>query len=308
MNGSSLGWIGFLGLAQILAGCSGSLSFTMRTPGFEQDARACVPADRPFEVSTLSWERKARQSFEDQARSGAVVVRAAECGWTVLAGCQLEAKYAYRAVPVSRERTDDGKELGVEIGGGLSAGPTGTRPTGTTKEVVVAGVFELDQPGMSVTPQGACAGATHVVARYTVGAFRVDSGRGRSAALQLPYGGRIGNSTWSDRVVEAGQLEACSHTQTEQPPAGCSASIELNVVPVAVAAPIPGPAPVPPSAVGVLAVDSCASGSDEACVTQCRSGLLSGCTVLATRCASGSVAACIAASATSFGRLLSANP
>lgn len=315
MNGSSLGWIGFLGLAHLLAGCSGSLSFAMRAPGSEQDARACVPADRAFEASTLGWERRGRQQFEDQARTGAVVVRAAGCGWTVLPGCQLDAKYAYRALPVSRERTDDGKELGVEIGGGSSASRGGARPSGTIKEVAVAGVFELGQPGTSVNPHGACAGATHVVARYTVGAFRLDSGRGRSAAVQLPYGGRIENSTWKDHVVEVGQIEACNQAHTEQPPSGCSSSIELDIVPLAVlpdvqpaTASTPAPMPVVTAAAGPLAVDSCASGSDEACMTQCRSGLLTGCTVLATRCAGGSVAACLAASATSVGRLLSANP
>lgn len=232
MTGSSLHPLGFFGLAHLLVGCAGSLSFTMRTPANAQDAQACVPTHGSFDVSTIDWEPGARQRFEDQARTGAVVVRAAECGWTVLPGCRVAAKYAYRALPVSRVRKDDGKQLGVELGGASSTGSSGGHPTGTTKEVVVAGVFELGEPESAVVLQGACAGATHVVSHYTVGAFRVDSGRGSSASVQLPYVGRFGNSTWSDRVVEAGQVAACDRGQSDQPPVGCSASVELNVVPL----------------------------------------------------------------------------
>ncbi len=309
MTGSVFHCAGLFGFALALSGCTGSLSFAMRSSGVEKQADACVPSDRSFEVSTTSWERKGRQAFEDQARAGGVAIQAAGCGWRILPACQVDASYAYRALSISHERSDRGRELNVEFG--QDGGPSGARPSGTTKEIVVAGVYELTKAPAPSSFRGDCQGATHVVARYTVGAFRVTQGRGQSASFGVPAGGRLGGSTWDDRALEAGHIHACTQSQPEQPPAGCNSSIDLDVAPLALpanASPAPAPAPTPsPVLAAPLGAGACTGSSDEACAVQCRSGSLAACTTLAVRCAGGSVAACIAASASNFGSFLSAN-
>jgi len=315
MTSSHFRSVGLLGFCLALSGCAGSISFATRGGDIEQPATACVPADRPFEVSTTAWEHKRRQVFEESARRGPVVVQATGCEWHLLPQCEVDAAYSYRAVPLSRESSERGRAIDVGIGGGVSGRPSTARTSGTSREVVVTGVYEISTAPTPGALRGVCAGATHVVTRYSVGAFRLGSGRDQSGGITLPHGGGFEATTWNVAKVEAGSVESCVQSLPERPPAGCDSSIDLDVIPLSVAGSAPSPAPAMATAPAANApaplarvADTCGAADDDRCAMQCRSGSLAACTALATRCAGGSVAACIAASATSFGRLLSANP
>jgi|GEM_PF-6464199 len=283
-------------LAVALGGCSGSFQFSSKTAADDRPAQACVPSQGSFRVSALGWDEPARQELEAQVREGAVVVRAEGCGWTVLRGCSVPSKYAYRAQPLRRDRRDSGSEMGM----GVSSGPGVERSSGAVHDVAIAGAFALDRVPTTTELQGNCGGATHVLAHYSAGAFQIEGGHRKSAGVSL-YGAHAGAQQWAQSGRRVGKLEACETRVVEGPPVDCSALVDFEVVPLPraaqpIAQPVATPAPVP--------VDACASGDLAACDLQCRSGSATACAALTSRCAAGVLPACMAAGSSSLERWL----
>ncbi len=279
-------------LAVALGGCSGSFQFSSKTAADDRPAQACVPSQGSFRVSALDWDEPARQELEALVRGGAVVVRAEGCGWTVLRGCSVPSKYAYRALPLNRNRHNSGSELGM----GVSSGPGVARSSGAVHDVAIAGAFDLERVPTSAELEGNCAGATHVLARYSAGAFQIEGGQSKSAGVSL-YGAHASGQQWTQSGRRVGKLEACETRGADGPPVDCSALVDFEVVPLPPAAqPVATPAPVP--------VDACASGDLAACDLQCRAGSAAACATLTSRCAAGLLPACMAAGSSSLERWL----
>ncbi len=283
-------------LAVALGGCSGSFQFSGRTAADDRPAQACVPSQGSFRVNALDWDEPARQELEAQVRDGAVVVRAEGCGWTVLRGCSVASKYAYRALPLRRDRHNSGSEMGM----GVSSGPGVARSSGAVHDVAIAGAFDLERLPTTTELQGNCSGATHVLARYSAGAFQIEGGHSKSAGVSL-YGAHAGTQQWTQSGRRVGKLEACETRVAGGPPVDCSALVDFEVVPLPPAAqpiaqPVATPAPAP--------VDACASGDLAACDLQCRSGSATACAALTLRCAAGLLPACMAAGSSSLERWL----
>lgn len=290
-------------LAAALGGCSGSFQFSSKTAADDRPAQACVPTQGSFRVSALDWDEAARQRFEERVRAGAVVVRAEGCGWTVLDGCSVAARYAYRPQPLRRERHNAGAEMGM----GMSSGPGMARSTGAVHDVAIAGAFDLDHLPASSELQGNCGGATHVLARYSAGAFQIEGGQSKSAGVSV-YGARAGSSNWSQSTRQAGKIEACATRNSggDAPPVDCSALVDFVVVPLAAPAVAAAVAAAAPSvaAPSPAPIDACTSGDVAACDLQCRSGSATACATLTSRCAAGVLPACMAAGSSSLERWL----
>ncbi len=288
--------LGLAAFSVVVGGCSGSFTLGTRTAGEARPAPACVPTSGTFHVSTLGWDDRARRDLEERVHRSAVVVRAEGCGWQVIDGCDAGAKYAFRAVPLRRERQSSGSEMGM----GVSTGPGMSSSAGAVHDVAIAGMFDLERLPSTADLQGSCAGATHVVARYSTGAFRHEDGRSKSAGVSLPYGAHADARNWQGSARQAGRLEACElrATGSVAPPVDCSALIDLAVVSL--------PAPPPPRAQAAAPkparADACAEGDLAACDLHCRSGSAAACAALTSRCASGSLPACMAAGSSSLER------
>lgn len=292
--------LGLAALSVVVGGCTGSFTLSTRTAGDARTAPACVPASGTFHVSTVGWDDQARRELEERVHRSAVVVRAEGCGWKVLDGCDAGAEYAFRAVPLRRERQSSGSQMGM----GVSTGPGISSSAGAVHDVAIAGAFDLDRLPSTTDLQGSCAGATHVVARYSTGAFRIEDGRSKAAGMSLPYGAHADSRNWQGSARQAGRLEACElrATGSDAPPVDCSALIDLAVVPLP-APPPPPPAPVAQTAAPTPApADPCAEGDVAACDLQCRSGSATACAALTSRCASGWLPACMAAGSSSLER------
>lgn len=284
--------------ALALVGCSGSLQFSSKTAADDMPAQACFPSQGSFRVSALDWDEPARQELEARVREGAVVVRAAGCGWTVLRGCSVASKYAYRALPLRRDRHNSGSEMGM----GVSTGPGVARSSGAVHDVAIAGAFDLDRLPSATELRGNCGGATHVLARYSAGAFQIEGGNQKSAGVSV-YGAHAGAQQWSQSGRRVGKLEACETRLAEGPPVDCSALVDVELLPLSpasqpIAEHVTTPTPMP--------VDACAGRDLTVCDLQCRSGSATACAALASRCAAGVLPACVAAGSSSLERWLHA--
>lgn len=286
-------------LAVTLGGCSGSFQFSSKTAAEGKTAQACIPSHGSFQVSALDWDEPSRQRFEERVRAGVVVVRAEGCGWTVINGCGVAAKYAYRPQPLRRERHNAGTEMGM----GMSSGPGVARSSGGVHDVAIAGAFDVGPLPATTQLEGNCGGATHVVARYSAGAFQIEGGQSNSAGVSV-YGAHAGSSNWSRSARQAGKLEACETRNAggDAPPVDCSALVGFEVVPLA--APVVAQAPAAAAAATASPVDACANGDLAACDLRCRSGSATACATLTSRCAAGVLPACMAAGSSSLERWL----
>lgn len=313
MTRNSLGVLAVVGLAQLGIGCSGTIGFSARASSADASTDACLPARPEFRASTLRWSAEERERFARDARSGGVVVRAEGCNWVILPSCKVASSYEYHARALRRERRDQGSEFGVGVSGSAGAAPGVNRDGSATRDVVVAGGFELPRLPTTADLVGACAGATHVVAGYATGAFRISGGQSRSAGVHVPYAGQVASNEWSSSVQQAGRLESCEQRSDNgsAPPVDCSATISLDVVPLGQPAARP-PEPTPAVAQqlpehhgsATVPVDACQGGDLTACDAECRSGILAGCNALAAHCAAGALGACVAASTASLNHWL----
>lgn len=286
--------LGLAALALAVSGCSGTFQFASRTADAERPGRACVQPGAGLRIRTLDWDESARQKLEERARAGAVVVRAEACGWHVLEGCSVEAKYAFRPQALRRERDNAGNEMGISV----SSGPNVSSSSGALNDVAIAGSFDLGQVPTAADLQGNCGGATHVLARYSAGAFRIEGGHSKSAGVSLPYGTGANTHNWKQSAKQAGRVEACETRGAtgDAPPVDCSALIDIDVVPLAATRPVAqAPAPAPKA-------DACAQGDVAACDLQCRGGSAAACAALTSRCAAGFLPACMAAGSSSLER------
>jgi hypothetical protein len=258
----------------LAAGCAGSFRFNADPRNHQAPARFCASISAPFHLDTLDGDRSARQQIQDLAARHAVVVRAKGCGGSVLPGCSIDEKYAYRPVPLSSDHRGSGDANTIASGAG-SAKPGSSNGASQASDVAIAGVYEISRVPSASDLTGACAGATHVVRRYSAGAFPISSNASRSGGLDAPDLGSVHTQNWGDEGRSAGSPETCaarSHASTPDP--DCDVRIDLNVTPFAANAPPLEPKPAATAPV----VDACAMGNAGAYRAQCGSGSLSSCT------------------------------
>lgn len=295
-----------VGLATLASGCAGSVHVSGGFAQSENQSRAtCASPSSSFRVSTLDWDRESRRRFESDAKRRVIVVRAEQCGWSVLPRCEAKTSYAYRPLPLARDRREAGNTSGVGLSSSAGSSPNPARPAGGLRDIAVVGAFEVPEIPSPLELEGECDGATHIVAGYSTGAFQLDDARSRGASLDLPYAGHAQRSDWENQSISDGRVDACLTTSSNEPapPVDCSAAIDIRFAPLARPAPAPvhavaqNPAPQSPSS-------SCADANLTACDASCRAGVPESCAAIVRACAAGSVGACVSASTASLSQWL----
>ena len=190
----------------------------------------------------MEWPSADRGSLELKMRRGPVFVRYEGCEMEVLSACEanVDADYTYEPYSVKTDevliRNDDELHARLPLGAAkLSGELEHTRELRLLTGLV--GAYELQgaTDGVWESLPAACAGATHIIRTFHVGAYEL----GRAVELSVgaeasvPGGPEAGGSV--ERIYEVlskdGDLTACvaASPLSNTVPAGCGAMVRLEV-------------------------------------------------------------------------------
>jgi hypothetical protein len=233
----ALGAVGVV-LVPIL-GCSSTLppSAPPQADG-AQVARCNVGAshERPF---VTEWPATERSRLESKMASGLVAVSYSGCQMQVLDRCRAEGSYRFVRTSVATDgfTITNGDELYAKLPLGAVSLEGELQRTGKLSlSYAVVGQYDAgDADPARVKLVGDCAGATHLVTGYAVGAFSLASGSSDSVGggVSVPIaGGGAKRSQSQDVIRSSGGLDACKDEPAgakarTQPPEGCRTPIQL---------------------------------------------------------------------------------
>ncbi len=235
-----------LALALLLSsfGCApGSASSSLASaPTMEQTGQAtCKVKKSQLKPLVVEWSSTDRAALEARARDGLVVVRYLGCEMQVLPRCHTrQGGYHFVGVTKKTDRIaildEDQLWANMPIGAaGLEA--TLQRSGQLDVSMTIVGQYESSLKQLTVDDlDGACEGATHVLASLTVGAFELSSvGKakvGGGARIAGVGAGAESNSA-RETISSDGSLAACdTSTPTDtEPPSGCGALVRIEALP-----------------------------------------------------------------------------
>ncbi|MCL2825288.1 MAG: hypothetical protein FWD57_14955, partial [Polyangiaceae bacterium] len=201
----------------------------------------CNTSDGEVVSLVVDWSATERASLEAAAARGVVVAKVDGCEMRILSRCKVTGgAYRYQSVPAKPQHEtykDEGKlyadmRFGVaRLAGHLSGSSF------LDLNMTIVGEYMSDQPDASAARvEGDCAGATHTIVSYNVGAFELrsvdaSSAGGSGAALGGDVGGeKASSSRWSTGV---GNLGACETGGSDtSPPEKCRSPIGITLVPL----------------------------------------------------------------------------
>lgn len=225
----------------MLCGCgAGNLANTV-APQPRPEGAVSHGGERPLLVD---WGPSDRTLFNTSRARGPLVIGFVGGRLEPLYNCHANGRYNYTAehsAQVQDDIIDNADELhakmptfGVNFEGALQ------RTGKLHVRMKVVGLYATDKT--TFTPadlQGEeCARATHVATYVTVGAFRLFTlSRGElKGDVAIPLGGGVGGDAHADEQTlnEAGDEHACDKAAPtdNQPPDGCSTSLQFVVVPI----------------------------------------------------------------------------
>jgi formylglycine-generating enzyme required for sulfatase activity len=225
----------------MLAGCPASPSLSALpslTPRGETRAVIVPVAAHPLVVD---WSAADRAALQAAASRGLVVVRFDAGKVEPLFQCSAAGKYAYyateRKAQVETFKTE--AELSVSLPLGAVGFAAALRATGNVSVAMnVVGTLEATTAGAARDElDGSCAGATHVVAALTVGAFEVSAGtlEKASASASGAVGGGSGHAqTRHEVLTRDGEPASCAQSTAADaaPPEGCGALLRIELSPL----------------------------------------------------------------------------
>ena len=233
-----------IALASVLAGC-GVLSPT------KADAPTYAPPDQTTSHSVRSssrplvmeWPVADRAALEARRAHGLIIVRYGQGEIDVLTRCDAKSAYRYVGLTPKREtlaiRNREELHAAMPIHAArLEASLAQGDELAVRLDVV--GVYESEPRTWTAADlHGDCAGATHVVAGLTVGAFEIAAARSSSASANgAAFGASAGGAR--ERSVATsksdGTAAACASAaqSTTAPPVGCGGLLRIEVVPIQV--------------------------------------------------------------------------
>ncbi len=214
----------------------------------------CTASGNENQLFVVDWDATDASRFEARAQRDVVVVKLSGCELTVLDGC-FDSSVAgrlgsYRA-PVEtsgslesfaiRDQSELSAKLplGVaELGGEISS------DRGLLLKYFVAATRESTRGALYADELGnipACAGATHFVSRYNLGAFELDSddvSKVAASASAPAIGSASGSRATSAKTVRrAGDLKNCTEFNKHR----CRVPIRLSLTQLTAGAPPAGP-------------------------------------------------------------------
>lgn len=200
--------------------------------------------DRPFVVE---WDATDLASFESHAQRDVVVVRYENCELEVLKGCKdggIPAKYGTYENPKWTSGSVEGFEIKTEGElwaklplGGATLGGRVAQGQHLKLDYFVSGSVtstrsELFSGELKENPN--CAGATHYVWAYNLGAFAVmnaESNEQEAEASMAGIGGGAKRKSETKHLKQAGDIGACTK-DTAKDLSACKAPIRLDLRPL----------------------------------------------------------------------------
>jgi TPR repeat protein len=233
-------------LTQVVA-CGGAAGAgAPGAPAYDADAKAQCKAGNPTpKPLVVEWSTTDRAELEALVHGKVVPVRYEGCKLEVLSSCKSAGQYQYTPVTPKEDHvkikntTDLYASMpvyGFTVAGKLaSAGELNVNMT-------VAGRFETERTRVGVEDlEGNCAGATHFVRAFIVGAFDFYAGASDDLGVDLNVAGASAGARRSSQhqtLLKDGNAAACAKsTEADKgPPFGCGALLRLDLVPLGDAA------------------------------------------------------------------------
>jgi hypothetical protein len=258
-------------LALVLAGCGGLAPTKADAPTYappdQTASRAARSASHPL---VMEWPAADRAALEARRSRGVIVVRYGQGEVEVLARCEAKAA-AYRYVGLTPKRETLAIKNREELHAAMpihAAHLEATLAQGDELAVTldVVGVYESEpRTWTSADLHGDCAGATHVVAGLTVGAFEIFAARSSSASAGASaFGASAGGARERSlsTLKRDGSAAACAAgtTNTSAPPVGCGGLLRIEVVAIQVPVATGTCAPGDVACMSARAQGGCAAG------------------------------------------------
>ncbi len=214
----------------------------------------CAGGQTDTSPFVVEWDATDLATFEAHASRDLVLVRYEGCAIELLRGCSdggIPGRYGRYREPVFTSGTvesfsmNDEDELWAKL-------PLGAARFGAAVKVGqslelryhVSGVVQATRDSVvraAVADNPRCAGATHFVSAYNLGAFELLSHKGAQGSADVGVQGSIGaggtTSSESSNLKQGGSLESCE-TQAQR---GCRVPIRLVLQPIDETATAPAP-------------------------------------------------------------------
>ncbi len=194
----------------------------------------------------VDWPAGPRGDLEAVAEDGVAVVKVEPSKITVLSGCKLDGSYRYLGVTKKEQliRFDDAGDIAANLplGGVGIAGEIGADlGASTSLDLALVTVGKRRTPRASA-PRSAlrgpdCAGATHFVRGFDVGAFALattENGKASTVASLFTAKAAYARSTAKAIQEKDGDVASCKQGKPGDPapPAECGAVLRLELKPI----------------------------------------------------------------------------
>lgn len=222
-------------------GTNNAASKLTATPEFVPEGQAkCSVSASQEKPLIVEWPSGDRTDLEVRTRQGGlVVVRYEGCVMRLLPRCTAPGAYAYIPVTVKQDTIvmQSADELYANIPAGAAKFEAKLASAGQLNvAMMMVGKFAADRA--TVVPEeleGSCDGATHVVVGMNVGAFEFFAGSDGeigAGATVASAGAGAKSTAKRETLTRDGDTEAClkATLADETPPAGCGASLRLEVI------------------------------------------------------------------------------
>ncbi len=203
------------------------------TGGTEAGGR-CQAARSQTNPLVTEWSASDKAHLQSLVSAGPVAVRFAGCELSIVDGCALPGRYTWQRTTLATDtlEIEDKNELYSKLPiGALRLEATLEQEGKLSVQSMVSGQLTLLGTDLSQLPLGpACAEATHVVTRISVGAFKMFSGSGlsgRGGVTTVVAGASGGTERNESLLREAGDPNACSKATDEAPASQCASPIQL---------------------------------------------------------------------------------
>lgn len=221
---------------------NGAVLAPPKPPEWEAGGQAkCSVQKSASEPLVVEWPSADRAKLEAKTREGLVAVHYSGCELRVLGQCRVSGRYGFVGTTAKKDRetirTSDELFAKLPLGAARLEGTLARSGTLDVRMSIV-GRYSSDRPIVDLAElEGACEGATHVVAGVIVGAFSFEAGAANAAgASGGAFGAEAGGRAEAERsVLSSDGLEAsCENASpdAQAPPVGCAALLRIELAPI----------------------------------------------------------------------------
>jgi hypothetical protein len=230
-----------LALVVMAAGCRPvSIAQQPTLPTLPSQAASCRSSAGHDQPLVTEWTAAEKSNLESQVRSGGVVVSFTGCTMRVLTQCHTREQYGWvRTTPSSdwiEIRNED--ELYAKLPLGAASLKGELQGSGSlTMQTTISGQYRLGiLPGVMPAIEGACDGATHVVAGLSIGAYELNAGGATKASFEgsaTVVGSAGATSSANKQIIRrSGESRSCANATDQWPDASCSSPIQMFLLAV----------------------------------------------------------------------------